>query len=195
MDIEDVPKAMGLEAQLDEVRQSPRDQGLLRLIVRRPEVDAREVLERAELDVALGLVGDNWSRRRSPRTPDGSPHPDMQLNLMNARAIAMFAGSADRWALAGDQLYVDLDLSAANLPPGTRLALGEAEIEITNQPHTGCAKFSKRFGVDAFRLVNSPVGRALNLRGVCARVIRSGTIRQGDAVVRIEPDCTSAGCG
>ena len=186
VDTENSPEALRLEAQLDEVRQSPRDKGLLRLIVRRPEVDAREVLERAELNVALGLVGDNWSRRGSARMPDGSPHPDMQLNLMNSRAIAMLAGSADRWALAGDQLFVDLDLSPANLPPGTRLTVGEAEIEITSQPHTGCAKFSKRFGVDALRLVNSPVGRSLNLRGVCARVTRSGTIRQGDRVLRVK---------
>jgi len=123
-----------------------------------------------------------------------SPHQDMQLNLMNARAIAMFAGSADRWAHAGDQLYVDLDLSISNLPPGTRLALGDAEIEITDQPHTGCARFSKRFGVDAFRLVNSPVGRAVNLRGACTRVTRSGTIRRGDTVYRIEPECAVTGC-
>lgn len=187
MDIDHEMNSMHLEAQLDAVRQSPREQGLVLLIVRRPEIDAREVLEQAELDVELGLVGDNWSKRGSARRSDGSPHPDMQLNIMNSRAIAMLAGSKDRWALAGDQLYVDLDLSTAALPPGSRLAVGEAEIEITDQPHTGCAKFSKRFGVEALRLVNSPVGRALNLRGVCARVIRSGAVRQGDTIQRIEP--------
>ncbi|CAN5453848.1 MOSC domain-containing protein [soil metagenome] len=174
-----------LRAGLDEIRASPADEGILRLIVRRPRPDEREVLDEARLDLAEGLVGDSWRTRGSSRSADGSPHPDMQLNLMNARAIALIARRADRWPLSGDQLFVDLDLSAANLPPGTRLVLGEAVIEITSQPHTGCRKFVERFGVDAMKLVNSPLGRELNLRGVCARVVRGGRIRAGDVVRRV----------
>jgi hypothetical protein len=174
-----------LEAGLGEVRSSPRDEGSLRLIVRRPRVGEREVLEEAELDQALGLVGDSWHSRRSSRSPDREPHPDMQLNIMNSRAISLIAGSEDRWALAGDQLYVDLDLSPVNLPPGTRLALGDAIIQITDQPHTGCGKFRGRFGDAAFELVNSPAGRDLNLRGVCARVVRAGAIRTGDRLRKL----------
>ena len=174
-----------LEAGLDHVRNSPKDEGILELIVRRPEIGKREVLEEAELHVAHGLVGDNWSKRPSSRTLDGSPHPDMQLNVMNARAIALFAQQKDRWALAGDQLFIDLDLSPENLPAGTRLALGSAVIEVTNQPHTGCKKFVERFGLNALKFVSSPVGKELNLRGINAKVVQPGVIRVGCKVTKI----------
>jgi hypothetical protein len=174
-----------LEAGLDEIRRSPTDGGVVELIVRRPSVGEREVLAEGELDERVGLVGDTWKERPSNRTEDGSPHPDMQLNVINARAVDLIAGSRDRWALAGDQLYLDLDLSEANLPAGTRLALGTAVIEVTDQPHTGCQKFSSRFGVDALRFVNSPVGRELHLRGINARVVESGVVRAGDAVHKL----------
>ncbi len=133
--------AAELEAGLEEIRRSPKDGGLLRLIVRRPATDEREVLEEGVLDLSRGLVGDNWKARGSSATADGSAHPEMQLNVMNARAIALIAQARERWQLAGDQLYVDLDLSGENLPAGTRLALGSAVIEVTAEPHTGCKKF------------------------------------------------------
>lgn len=169
-----------LEAGLDHIRQAPKDAGALALIVRRPRVDAREVLDAGELDVAEGLVGDTWRSRQSGRTLEGEPHPDMQLNVMSARAIALVAPDETRWPLAGDQLFLDMDLSEENLPPGTRLAIGTAVIEVTAQPHTGCGKFVARFGVDAMKFVNSPVGRTLRLRGLNARVVQAGVIRTGD---------------
>lgn len=169
---------------LEHIRQAPRDAGVLALIVRRPQTDAREVLAEAELNLTEGLAGDSWRLRSSSRTSDGSPHPDMQLNLMNARVIEAIAGPVRRWPLAGDQLFVDFDLSQANVPPGTRLAIGEAVIEVTDQPHTGCGKFSARFGLDALKWVNSPDGRALGLRGINAKVVTPGRIRQGDVVTR-----------
>jgi hypothetical protein len=174
-----------LQAGLDEVRQSPKDEGRLELIVRRPKVDAREVLDEAQLDLQEGLVGDSWRARGSSRTADGTSHPDMQLNIMNARAAALVAQDKARWSLAGDQLYVDLDLSDENLPPGTRLAIGSAIVEVTAQPHTGCQKFVSRFGLDAMKFVNSPVGKQLHLRGINARVVQPGTIRAGDAVKKV----------
>jgi MOSC domain-containing protein len=174
-----------IEAGLDTVRQSPKDEGVIAMIVRRPKVDAREVLEEGELDLAEGLVGDTWKVRASNRTPDGSPHPDMQLNVMNARVIALVAGEKERWPLAGDQLFIDMDVSQENLPPGTRLALGSAVIEVTDQPHTGCKKFAARFGLDALKLVNSPVGKQLQLRGVNAKVAQPGVIRVGDLVKKL----------
>jgi hypothetical protein len=174
-----------LEAGLDEIRQSPKDEGVLELIVRRPQRDEREVLEEGELHLAEGLLGDSWRRRGSSRTSDGSSHPEMQLNIMNARAIALIAQQRERWPLAGDQLFVDMDLSAENLPAGTRLALGSAIVEVTAQPHTGCKKFVARFGLDAMKFVNSPVGKQLHLRGINARVVQPGVIRVGYVVRKI----------
>lgn len=174
--------AQQLAAALDEIRQSPQEEGVLHCIVRRPGVDEREVLAEGELSLTEGLVGDNWLRRGSNRTADGSAHPEKQLNIMNARAIARIAGEKERWALAGDQLYVDLDLSLENLPVGTRLSIGPAEVEITAPPHTGCKKFAERFGLEAMQWVNSEEGKQLRLRGLNAKVVRAGAIRVGDRV-------------
>jgi len=174
-----------LEAGLDEIRASPKDGGQLAMIVRRPEIGSREVVAEAALDVAGGLVGDNWSTRGNPRTPDGRPHPLAQITLMGVRAASLVAQDRERWALAGDQLFVDLDLSGANLPAGTRLAIGSAVLEVTPEPHTGCAKFVSRFGVDAMKFVNSPVGRELNLRGINTRVLVAGLIRVGDLATKV----------
>jgi hypothetical protein len=171
-----------LEAGLASVRASPTDGGVVELIVRRPEVGAREVLTEGELDLLDGLRGDGWRQRGSSRTPDGAANPDAQLTLMNSRSAQLIAGSVERWPLAGDQLYVDLDLGEGNLPAGTRLALGSAIVEVSPLPHTGCQKFAERFGPDAARFVNSPAGRALNLRGINARVIAPGRVRRGDTV-------------
>jgi hypothetical protein len=186
-----------LEAGLDHVRHSPIGVGRLELIVRRPGIGEREVLAEGRIDPELGLVGDTWSVRASRRTDDGSPHPHMQINVMNARAAALVAGTdepGETWALAGDQLYVDLHLGADELPPWSRLAIGdEAVIEITDQPHRGCPKFTSRFGSDAMRFVNSPAGRALNLRGINARVVAGGTIRVGDAIALTGDRATAAG--
>jgi hypothetical protein len=177
-----------IEAGLAEVERSPQSVGTLELVVRRPAVDAREVLDKAQLDLALGLVGDTWNERPSTRTGDRTPHPDMQLNVINARFIELISGPDRRvWALAGDQLYVDLDLSPASLPAGTQIALGDqAVIEVTDQPHTGCAKFAARFGRDAHTVVWSDQGRRLRLRGLNAKVVVPGTIHSGD-VVRVLP--------
>jgi hypothetical protein len=173
---------------LDEIRASPSDQGTLELIVARPDVTIREVLGAAQLDLEVGLVGDNWLERGSRHTDDGSAEPGKQLNVINSRVATLVAGpEADRRALAGDQLHVDLDLSEQNLPPGSRLAIGDAVIEVTPDPHRGCAKFTQRFGLDAMRFVNSEVGRELRLRGLCARVVQPGTIRAGDTIVVSRP--------
>ena len=173
-----------LEAGLPEVRRSPKDAGVVELVVRRPAENEREILEQAELDVGVGLVGDNWGTRGSKATEDGSAHPDLQLTVMNARSAALVAGARERWALAGDQLYVDFRLGYGDLPPGTRLAVGSAVIEITAEPHRGCGKFAARFGVDALKFVNSAVGRELNLRGVNARIVEGGVVRAGDSIRR-----------
>ncbi|MEM6512616.1 MAG: MOSC domain-containing protein [Pseudomonadota bacterium] len=181
-----------LEAGLTHIRQSPPDEGVVRLIVRRPNVDQREVCASATLDLAEGLVGDNWSRRGSSRTSDGAAHPDMQLNIMNARVVELVAGPMDRWPLAGDQIYLDMDLSRDNLPPGTRLQLGSAMIEVTAEPHAGCKKFVARFGRDAMLFVNSGLGKTLCLRGINAKVVQPGEFRVGDVARRITAGQTAA---
>jgi MOSC domain-containing protein YiiM len=174
-----------LLAGLDHVRRSPADEGTLELIVRRPATGERDVVDEAELDLVNGVVGDNWRAKGSSRTPDGGPRPDCQVALVNARVLALVAGDRDRWPLAGDQLVVDLDLSAANLPAGTRLSLGDAVLEITAEPHTGCAKYAERFGKEALRFVNvGEDNRKLRMRGIFARVVQPGTIRTGDRAVK-----------
>jgi hypothetical protein len=174
-----------LTVALDHLRGAPSDVGRVELVVRRPSPGEREVLDEGTLDLADGLVGDGWKIRGSGRTADGSAHPDMQLNVINARLSSLVAIDPDRRALAGDQLHVDLDLSEDNLPPGTRLALGSAVIEVTDQPHTGCAQFVARFGRDAMRFVNSDVGRQLRLRGLNAKVVVAGTVRPGDEIRKV----------
>jgi len=175
-----------LEAGLVEVLRAPVAVGVVELIVRRPTVGGREVLAETALDVVEGLVGDTWRVRGSKRTADGSAHPDMQLTLMSARVVDLLAArERERWALAGDQLYVQLDLSESNLPPGTRLAVGSAVLEVTGEPHTGCAKFSARFGADACRFVNTRMHRHLRLRGLNAKVVESGAVASGDAIRKL----------
>ena len=171
-----------LEAGLEHIRQSPKDVGVLKLISRRPNTDEREVVDEAQLDPAHGLVGDNWKARGSRSSPDGIANPEMQLNVMNARVIGLIAQDKSRWALAGDQLFVDFDLSEANVPPGTRLAIGSVVIEVTAPPHLGCKKFSARFGPDAMKFVNSSEGKLLHLRGINAKVVKAGVIRAGDVI-------------
>src|SRR3954468_4164014 len=166
--------AVELEAGLDGVRPSPADEGVLEMIVRRPAIGQRESLDVGELDPVVGLVGDTWHRRTSRRTHDGSPHPEMQLNVMNARVAALVAQDRAQWPLAGDQLFVDMDLSDANLSAGTRLRIGTAVIEVSAEPHTGCGKFVERFGLDAMKFVNSDAHAALHLRGINAKVITGG---------------------
>ena len=173
-----------LQAGMDHVRRSPADQGVLQLIARRPTVGERELLREGRLDPAEGLVGDNWKTRGASYNPPREPNPLTQLTIMNARAADLVATCRERWHLAGDQLYIDLDLSLANLPTGTHLAIGSAVVQVTGEPHTGCKKFVEHFGLDAMHLVNGPEGRALCLRGINTRVVRAGVISLGDAVVK-----------
>ena len=175
-----------LEAGLDYIRQAPKDNGILKMIVCRPNVEEREVLREGRLDLLEGLAGDNWKVRGSRHTPDGSANLHSQITVMNARAIALLAQREERWVLAGDQLFVDFDLSDDNIPPGTQLGIGSAIIEVSAQPHSGCKKFSARFGVEAMKFVNSPEGKRLHLRGINAKVIQPGVIRVGDVVKKID---------
>jgi hypothetical protein len=175
-----------LESGLETVLAAPADTGTLELIVCRPgPMGDRELLDVGELGPDTGLAGDRWAPMNG--SANGKGPPEAQLTIMSARAAALVAGGDDheRWARAGDQLYVDFDLSEANLPAGSRLAVGEAIVEITADPHTGCGKFSRRFGVDALKFVNTKFGRELRLRGVNARVIQPGQIRVGDRVERL----------
>ena len=177
--------AATLEAGLAHILESPKDRGTVELIIRRPGVDLREELERGELDVSLGLIGDNWSSKETISTPDGSPNPDTQVTIMNARVIGLVAQERSRWPLAGDQFYVDLDLSPVNVPPGTRLQLGTAVVEVSEVPHRGCAKFSSRFGADALRFVNTGAGRDHSFRGINTAVVVPGVVHRGDVIQKL----------
>ncbi|MCY3893568.1 MAG: hypothetical protein OXF65_09735 [Acidimicrobiaceae bacterium] len=174
-----------LEAALAHIRQAPADNGTIELIVRRPAEDAREVLDEAEINEAEGIAGDTWNQRSSPSSADGGPHPDAQITIMSARSAAVVIGPVERWPLAGDQIYADLDISHATLPAGAQLRLGDAILEVTAKPHRGCAKFAARFGRDALRFVNTGEGRDLRMRGVNCRVVQPGTVRAGDPITRL----------
>jgi MOSC domain-containing protein YiiM len=176
-----------LDAGLEEIRRSPADAGPRELIVRRPAVGEREEVAVATIDEVDGLVGDTWKERGSRRTADGSSHPGMQVTLMNVRVAALVARTAQRRSLAGDQLFVDLDVSHENLPAGTRLAIGSVILEVSDEAHLGCAKFRKQFGMDAVRFVNSPVGKQLRLRGVNTGVVVGGEVRVGDMARKLAP--------
>ena len=175
--------AARIEAGMAEVLASPKDAGVLRLIVRRPKANARETIGAGTLGIGDGLIGDNWLKRGSRWRRGGDPK--RQITVMNWHFARLVAGGDERVPLAGDQLYVDLDLSKANLPVGTLLRVGgEAVIEVTKPPHLGCKKFVERFGMDAMEFANSEFGREHNLRGVNARVVAGGEIAVGDAVTK-----------
>ena len=172
-----------LESGLGKIRGSPADRGRVILVVRRPAAGVRELADEAMLDTVTGLAGDNWLTRGSSSRTGGPADPERQVTVMNARAAELVAGGTDRMPLAGDQIYVDLDLSVGNLPAGSLLAVGQAVLQV-RAPHLGCAKFAGRFGAEAMRFVNSRLGRQLRLRGMNAQVVRPGLVRPGDAVTR-----------
>ncbi|PQO40946.1 MOSC domain-containing protein [Blastopirellula marina] len=167
------------------IESSPQDAGTLEAIVIRPVTDARVSLDKCELSPQGGVHGDNWALGCWKSLPDGSPHPDVQVAIMNSRTIDLIAGEAERWPLAGDNLFVDLDLSENNLPPGTKLSVGDVTLEITEIPHNGCKKFAERFGTDAVKFVNSPVGKQMHLRGIYAKIVQAGTVRVGDVIRKL----------
>ena len=167
------------------IKQSPDNDGEVQMIVRRPETDKREILEEGELDLELGLVGDRWGKGIKMRKNDLNEYFNRQITIMNSRTAALVAGNRDRWPLAGDQLYIDLNISSDNLPPGTRLAIGSSIVEVTDLPHNGCDKFKKRYGLDALKFVNSREGKKYHLRGINTRIIRGGIVRVGDKAIKL----------
>ena len=174
-----------LNAGLEEIRQAPTDGGSLQMISRRPEIEERELVQEGQLDVTEGLVGDNWKTRGSKQDPPREANPKTQLTLMNSRVADLVAGSEERWPLAGDQLFVDLNLGLDNLPAGTRLSVGSAVIEVSAEPHTGCKKFVERYGMDAMTFVNTEEGKQMCLRGINTKIVESGAIRVGDTVSKV----------
>jgi hypothetical protein len=175
-----------LQAELTKLGDSPKDNGTVEMIQRRPDIGEREILQEAELDLVEGLLGDTWKQRGSKHTEDGKAHPEAQIAIMNSRVIQAIAQDRLRWSLAGDQLFLDFDISSDNLKAGDHLAIGTAILEVTPYPHNGCGKFSERFGSAATRLVNSKESReGRHYRGINTRIVQAGTIRQGDTVTKI----------
>lgn len=175
-----------LNAGLPEILKSPQNPGVLEAIAIRPRTDERQLLETCQLSPKLGVHGDNWADGCWKSLPDGSPDPDVQVAIMNARAIDLIAVERERWELAGDNLFIDMDLRKKNLPVGQRLQVGTAMLEITSEPHNGCKKFATRFGTDAVKFVNSPEGKKLHLRGIYAKIVQAGVVSVGDTVEMVQ---------
>jgi MOSC domain-containing protein YiiM len=174
-----------LEEGINYIVQTPDDKGPVRMIVSRPETGIRKILNSASLDTIKGLIGDNWKDRGSSGTPKKSANPETQITIMNSRVIDLIAHSSDRWKLAGDQLFIEMDISRNNIPPGSQLKIGSAVIEVSEKPHTGCQKFSERFGLHALIFVSTPLGLELCFRGINARVLKSGIVTVGDIVNKL----------
>jgi hypothetical protein len=174
-----------LQACMPDIVQAPAHAGRVGMIVCRPRPGERKILQSCELNTTDGLSGDSWKQRGQWKAPHKPANADMQLNLMNLRAITAIAADQAQWPLAGDQFYVDLDLGQQNLPPGTRLMIGTAVIEVTAEPHLGCRKFAERFGRDAVAFVNSDQGKLMNLRGINAKVISAGNVAVGDEIRKL----------
>ncbi|MBY0399912.1 MOSC domain-containing protein [Myxococcota bacterium] len=153
---------------------SPFDEGWVSLIVRRLEDGRRESLPRIGLSLEEGVPGDDWSRR-PPRDPAA------QLAVMQT-SIAAIIANGQPLTTFGDNLFVELDLSAGNLPTGSLLAVGAATVEVTPKPHNGCSKFDVRFGNDALRFVQAKETRHENRRGIYWRVVTPGEVAVGDPV-------------
>lgn len=174
-----------LKAGLPDILQSPADNGKVEAVVVRPQSNERIDVETCQVSLAGGLEGDHWAKGCWKMTEDGSPHPDVQICIMNSRCINLIAGERANWPAAGDNLFVDLDLTPENLPPGQRLQVGSTVIEITDTPHKGCAKFVERYGRDATAFVNVGDGDKYKLRGIYARVVQDGAINVGDTLTKI----------
>ena len=169
---------------LSEILRSPKDNGTLQGIVIRPSHGARCELTSCDISLEGGVHGDHWAKGCWKSTEDGRPHPDVQICIMNARCIALIAQDRANWAPAGDNLFIDMDLSPDNLPPGQQLVIGTAVIEITDTPHNGCASFIERYGRDACVFVNTGDGKRHRLRGIYARVVQDGQVSVGDTVTK-----------
>ncbi len=174
-----------LQTQIKHIQDSPKDSGSVVLIVRRPTTEEREIISQGRLIPTAGLEGDNWHERGSASMPDGSANPEAEITLMNTRVIQALTENESRWALAGDQFFVDFDLSEENIPAGSRLAIGSAIVEVSPLPHNGCKKFSARFGVDALKFISMAENKPLRMRGINAKIIQAGDVKQGDLILKI----------
>lgn len=183
-----VPNKLALteiETRLNWVMSAPTDTGHVSALVVRPVKNQREPLDKVMFSPQLGVNGDNWSTNCWKKLPDGKSDPEVQVAIMNARMIEVLTQDKALWPLAGDQLFVDFDLSVANLRAGDHLQVGAAVLQITAEPHRGCGKFKQRFGEDALAFVNSERGDAHRLRGVYAKIISAGEVCVNDAISKL----------
>ncbi len=164
---------------------APKVNGKLDMIIMRPEHGARVPLGTVEVTAKGGVAGDHWAKGCWSSLPDGSPNPDVQICMMMSGCIEAIAGEKANWPAAGDNFFLDMDLTPANMPPGTCFAIGSAEFVVTDEPHNGCQSFIDRYGRDACLFVNTGPGKELRLRGIYARVTRDGSVSVGDSVRKL----------
>ncbi|MEM7334639.1 MAG: MOSC domain-containing protein [Chloroflexota bacterium] len=187
--MEQVTKTILDMTQLNEgipvILESPKNNGRIDLITIRPATNERVLKDEVEISIENGVEGDNWKTRGSNSMPDKSSNPEAKITIMNSRVIKHITQSDSGWEWAGDQFFVEMDLSEENLPAGQQLQLGTAVLEVSAVPHTGCAKFVARFGKDAHKFVNNQYGRSQRFRGVNLKVIKGGTVKVGDTAQKI----------
>jgi hypothetical protein len=175
-----------LQSHLDSIKQSPQDDGILKAIVIRPVSNERVGMESSVVTPDGGVHGDRWAKQAWLNLPEEELEPKAQITVMNSRAAEVIARNRARWPLAGDNLYVDLDLSEDNLQAGQQLSIGSAVFEITPQPHNGCGKFEQRFGAEALKWVNSEEGKHHHLRGIYIKVVKAGVINVDDTITKAD---------
>ena len=178
----------GLDKPINYNQSSPRDNGVVKLLVIRPETHVRTLPNAVVVSVEQGVVGDKWEAECTIKLENGKSNPDLQIAIINTKVIKEIAQSdfdMDRLALAGDNIYADLNLCEENMPVGQQIQIGNTLLEVTPFPHFGCKKFSERYSVEDLKVVNSTAGKPQHLRGIYVKVIKNGSISIGESIKKI----------
>jgi hypothetical protein len=179
------PDMPGLMAALPFVMAAPADNAPVRQLCFRPDRHARSFPDQLALTRAAGIPGDRWLAEPWLRLPDGAPDPDIQVSILPARVLDLIWKPGDTAPHPGDPIIADMDLSLANLPPGTLVQAGSAVLRVSALFNDGCVKWKARYGADAKDWITAPGHPALRLRGILCAVVQDGAVRIGDRLQKL----------